>query len=102
MKFKLPNTFSQNQISLARKSGYIPIHDRISNKNSYVRKLTNQHYPRFHLYISESNNEITFDLHLDQNMNRYQNQTAHNADHDSREVKQELIRIYQSIKEFLA
>lgn len=101
MKFKITSKSSQSENYLMRRCGYIPIHDRKSGHDSYVRKLTNQRYPRFHLYLSEISGETIFDLHLDQNINRYNNQTAHNADYNSEEVKQELERIYQTIKQFI-
>ena len=60
--------------------------------------MTNERYPRFHLYLKEENNEIIFDLHLDQSKTVYSGAKAHNADYDSPEVKQELVRIFQEVK----
>jgi len=102
MKFKIPDNFSQNEYYLMRQCGYTPIHDRKSGHDSYIKKLSAQRYPRFHLYVSlTTDKEMVFDLHLDQNVNRYEGQVAHNADYNSAEVKQELTRIYQIIKQFL-
>lgn len=100
MKFRLPNNFSRNVPNLVRKAGYFQIFDQKSGKGSYIRKVGANRYPRFHLYITESEAEVVFDLHLDQSATRYNNQTAHNADYESEEVKQELTRIYQAIKPF--
>lgn len=100
MKFKIPNQLSQNLYSILRETGYLPIHDRLSGKDSYARKISSGHYPRFHLYLEEGK-EIIFDLHLDQNVNRYEGQTAHNADYDSPQVKEELTRIYGFVKKYL-
>lgn len=100
MKFKIKNQLSQTLYAILRETGYQPIHDHKTGKDSYVRKLSSGHYPRFHLYLTEAT-EIVFDLHLDQNVNRYQNQTAHNADHDSPEVKEELTRIYGFVRKYL-
>ena len=102
MKLKLPNNLTQSEHCLARQCGYLPIEDRISGKKSYIRRLTQQRYPRFHLYIYPlGKKEIVFDLHLDQNVNRYKRQKAHNADYESVEVKEELVRIYKIIKQFI-
>jgi hypothetical protein len=102
MKLKLPNDLTQSEYSLARQCGYLPIKDRISEKKSYIRKLSQQRYPRFHLYIYPfSEKETVFDLHLDQNVNRYEGQKAHNADYESAEVKEELLRIYKIAKQFI-
>jgi len=94
MKLRLSNNFSQNIYSLLRKSGYLPIHDRISGKDSFVRTFGKEHYPRFHLYLDETSSEIEFNLHLDQRKTRYEGQTAHGADYDSPEVKNELERVH--------
>ncbi len=85
---------------MLRKTGYLQIKDSISQKTSYVRKLTDQRYPRFHLYIEESPEEVVFDLHLDQAKTRYEGQTAHNADYETPQVKEELTRIYLAISRF--
>ena len=100
MKFRLPNKFTQTVPYLAKRCGYFHITDRKSGHDSYIRKLSSDHYPRFHLYVSESPEEVVFDLHLDQKKTRYEGQTAHNADYESEEVKAELTRIYQTIAPF--
>lgn len=101
MKFRIPNNLSQTPAIIARKAGYLQIKDSISDKISYVRKLTSQHYPRFHLYITENEKEVVFDLHLDQAKTRYKGQTAHNADYETEEVKQELTRFYHVLGQFI-
>ena len=94
MKFKIENRLKQNVYTILRQAGYMPIKDRLSGKESFVRKLTQNRYPRFHLYVSATSSQIIFDLHLDQTVSRYENQTAHNADYESLEVQQELVRIF--------
>ena len=101
MKFKIPNRLRQNPYVILRQAGYMPLHDRLSGKDSYARKLTAGRYPRFHLYLKEDSQEIIFDLHLDQTSSRHENQTAHNADYDSQEVKDELIRLYGFLRNYL-
>lgn len=100
MKFRLPNKFTQNTANIARKCGYFRIVDNKSGQESFIRKLTQNRYPRFHLYISESPEEVVFDLHLDQTKTRYSGQTAHKADYESDEVKAELTRVYQIVAGF--
>lgn len=102
MKFKIENNLTQNVYSILRETGYMPLHDRLTGKNSYARKLSSNRYPRFHLYLQENPQEIIFDLHLDQNINSYEGQTAHNADYDSDEVRQELIRIFGFVRKYLS
>lgn len=100
MKFTITNNLSQNIYTVLRRCGYMPIHDRRSGKDSFSRKLSTGHYPRFHLYLSENSGSLTFDLHLDQNENRYEGQTAHNADYDSDQVKNELESVYNVVSQY--
>lgn len=100
MKFSTKNNFSKSVYAILRECGYRPITDRKTGKQSFSRPLASGHYPRFHLYLNENAEQITFDLHLDQNVNRYQGQTAHNADYDSQEVKNELGTIYNTVLKY--
>ena len=93
MKFRLPNKFNHTPEQMLRSAGYLYIFDKISQQGSFTRKLTGQRYPRFHLYITETSEEVVFDLHLDQSATRYEGQGAHNADYDSEQVKTELTKI---------
>ncbi len=98
MKFKTANNLTHSPENVLRTCSYFPIFDRKTQKGSFVRKITGNRYPRFHLYLKEINNELIFDLHLDQSKNVYTGQKAHNADYESPEVKQELVRIFQEVK----
>ncbi len=98
MKFKVVNNLTYTPDNILRNCGYFSIFDQKNQKKSFVRKLTRNRYPRFHLYLKEDNREVVFDLHLDQNKTIYSGAKAHNADYDSSEVKQELVRIFQEVK----
>ncbi len=98
MKFKIINNLNYTPENILRTCGYFPIFDRKSQKSSFVKKISGNRYPRFHLYLKRIENELVFDLHLDQSQTVYAQQKAHNADYDSIEVKQELVRIFQEIK----
>ena len=101
MKIKFNNNFSHNLLFIMRRAGYQLISDKRQGKQSFVRKLTRYRYPRFHLYLKEKNNDIFFDLHLDQTATRYSNQTAHQGDYESDVVKTELTRIYHIVNRFI-
>jgi len=98
MKFKVTNNLIHSPENILQTCGFFPIFDRRTQKGSFVRKISNNRYPRFHLYLKELTNELVFDLHLDQSGTVYSGQKAHNADYDSPEVKQELTRIFQEVK----
>ncbi|HHX58806.1 MAG TPA: hypothetical protein GX706_03500 [Candidatus Moranbacteria bacterium] len=100
MKFRLPiEKFTNQPTQIVRRAGYFRIFDSKTGHESFIRKLTADRYPRFHLYLMEEDDEIIFDLHLDQRATRYEGQTAHNADYESEEVRTELTRIYSIVKQ---
>jgi hypothetical protein len=86
---------------MLRRAGYFYIFNQKSQQGSFIKKLTTQPYPRFHLYITEKPTEIVFDLHLDQSATRQKGQIAHRADYESEQVKEELTKIYHTVNNFL-
>ncbi len=78
---------------LLRKAGYSPYHDRRTGKSSYTRKLTREFYPRFHLYVMETDKVMTFDLHLDQKKPSYGGTSAHAGEYDGKAVEDEIARV---------
>ncbi len=101
MKFRVSANLSHNLDYIIRQAGYFSIFDKHSKKSSYIRPLSDQRYPRFHLYAQEEEGQVVFDLHLDQSSTRYDKQRAHRADYDSEEVRNELVRIYGVVEKFL-
>ncbi len=92
MKFIIKNTLRDNIINLARKIGYY------FQNGSFVRPLERSGYPRFHLYIEENNNELTFNLHLDQKKPIYKTAHDHAAEYEGKVVENEAERIKQALK----
>jgi len=99
MKFKVSKDLKYSPENILRTCNYFPIFDRRTQKGSFVRKLTQNRYPRFHMYVKEKGDELIFDLHLDQSKTVYSGAKAHNADYDSPEVKTELVRVFAKVKE---
>ena len=99
MRFQIPQSrLRYNLQETLRKCGYFMIQDRRSGKDSYVKRLSqSQHYPRFHLYIDEKDNQLQFNLHLDQKQASYKGQTAHSGEYDDPMVKEEAERIQSLI-----
>jgi len=54
-------------------------------------------YPRFHIYLKtyEKDNEIAFNLHLDQKRPIYKGVSAHSGEYDGKVVEAEAERIKQ-------
>ena len=107
------NQLSDNPTVFMRKAGYAYIHDRHSGRDSYVRRLTGNFYPRLHCYVSEqgashpsdkhgtskggASGQTTFNLHLDQRATRYEGQTAHAGEYDGQIVQEEIDRLQNII-----
>lgn len=89
-----------------RRAGYAIILDRSSGQYSFVRRLSSDHYPRFHLYYDLFKNKegldlISFNLHLDQKKPAYVGYKRHNAEYDSPLVEEEMKRLKSFLLDFL-
>lgn len=76
-----------------RSAGYIYIESRHTGQGSFSRPLGNGHYPRFHIYVNEEENSITFNIHLDQKQASYEGTSAHSGEYDGEVVAQEVQRL---------
>lgn len=95
MKFQIYNK-NYNREHLVREAGYKPIGYTEHQELNAVRPL-GADYPRFHLYVLESPEIITFNLHLDQKKAVYEGATAHGGDYESDVVQGEAQRIKDAI-----
>ena len=86
MKFEIKNP-GGNLLTLLRKAGYFAYQD------SFVRPLERSGYPRFHIYIEEKNDNLIFNLHLDQKRPIYKGSSAHSGEYDSPIIEKEAKRI---------
>lgn len=98
MKFIIKNT-GENIVNLARKIGYYFLKEE-KDELSFVRPLERTGFPRFHLYVKESpdNQELIFNLHLDQKRPIYKGAPAHSAEYEGKVVENETERIKQILK----
>lgn len=87
------NILDQTADQFLRKAGYVYLMDRYTGQESYVRRLGRGFYPRFHLYLEESHEQIVLNLHLDQKQASYEGAHAHNAEYDGETVEAEMSRI---------
>ncbi|MCK5044192.1 hypothetical protein KAR26_00490 [Candidatus Parcubacteria bacterium] len=77
----------ENLYSFMRKCGYTPF------RESYVRTLAAHGFPRFHLYIDETEDQYILNLHLDQKKPSYGKETAHSGEYNGTIVEEEAARI---------
>lgn len=80
-----------------RQAGYAYIRDRHTGQDSFVRRLSKNYYPRFHMYPSHMGENVVFNLHLDQKRVSYDGANAHNGEYDSEVVVREMERLKEII-----
>ncbi len=85
-----------NPSNFLKRAGYSFIVDRQNGKESYVRRLSSGYYPRFHMYVTESEDNIIFNLHIDQQQSSI-SRKRHKSEYDSERVLNELKRLRQLI-----
>jgi len=94
MKFTLKGPFKENIYSLIRQVGYhFQGKDEEKSEIIFVRPASG--YPRFHLYLKKEDNNLIFNLHLDQKKPIYKGTSAHAGEYDSELVKKEAERVKQ-------
>lgn len=101
MKIPFPKAAHYWPRQLIRRAGYGEIANR-QGEISYVRIFGVGGYPRFHVYIEETETGFTLNLHLDQKKPVYAGQTAHNGEYDGAVVEGEARRISAVIGPLLA
>ena len=95
MKFQI-NNHQYNVQELVRRMGYKPIGYSEKHELNCVRPL-GADYPRFHVYLTETPEILTFSIHLDQKKAMYEGATAHSGDYESETVEAEVQRIRDAI-----
>lgn len=82
-----------NPLEALRRAGYFPFRDPKSGEESFVCRLGADFYPRFHLYLAERGDVLTFSLHLDQKHASYGGSHLHNGEYEGEHIEQEMERI---------
>lgn len=98
MKFSIENENKYNLAILLRKIGYKYLGKTEKEELNLVRQLESAGYPRFHIYLKITPEELSFNLHIDQRKPVYKGAPAHNADYEGKVVEQEVKRIKDSLK----
>ncbi|RLC38550.1 hypothetical protein DRH27_01980 [Candidatus Falkowbacteria bacterium] len=87
------NKLSGQAEQFLRQAGYGFIVDRQSGQESFVRRLSRDHYPRLHMYVKEVGEKVEFNLHLDQKKASYPGAHAHSAEYNGAVVEEEIERL---------
>lgn len=93
MKVTYDKSVMHSPLAVLRKAGYSAFTDPQSGEESFVLRLTPEFYPRFHLYVTEKGDEISFSLHLDQKKPSYGSNHAHSGEYDGPTIEKEMRRI---------
>lgn len=107
MKFILAKPLKENIYNLMREIGYHFLGTEKNNELNFIRPLDGGNgYPRFHIYLKEEGDGSTgspqdnliFNLHLDQKRPIYRGTTAHSGEYDGELVEKEAERIKEILK----
>ena len=93
MRLKISKIKLLDPLSSLRHCGYGFLAGRNGNKDSFVKRIHGDLYPRFHLYVEDEGQDWSLNLHLDQKAPVYRGVTAHSGDYDGVAVENEMQRI---------
>lgn len=85
---------------VSKTSGPISLRDKMQSEQgetSYIRRMTNGEFPRFHVYADTKSAGFQVNLHLDQKAPTYGEHTAHSGEYDGQIVEMEGKRIKEII-----
>ncbi len=94
MKLKFSKSVIGNPTVFIRRCGYGEYYDRRMGKTSYMKRARMEDmFPRYHVYFEEHDQEIIFDLHLDQKRPSYEGSSMHAGEYDGTAVEREAAKI---------
>lgn len=82
---------------IMQRFGYARIVSYHTGKESYSKRIYRDHYPRFHVYLKEAGDQLTFSMHLDQKEVSYKGSHMHSGEYDGPLVEQEITALKQFI-----
>lgn len=65
MTFEILKSSISNIALFIKRIGYMQIPSRKEGKASFIRRIHQTDFPRFHLYLSQNESSLLFDLHMD-------------------------------------
>ncbi len=88
----------ENIMSLMRGTGYhFQREDKESSEFVFVKPLARGGFPRFHLYLKKKDNNLIFNLHLDQKRPIYKGAAAHSGEYSGDIIKEEIKKLKEKI-----
>lgn len=93
MQILYPDSANINPLIALRKAGYSHSVDPVTNEESFMIRIGQELYPRFHVYAEPHKGQLKISLHIDQKKAQYAGQKAHNGEYSGPMVERELARI---------
>lgn len=94
MKLRFAKDIIGNAVVFIRRCGYGEYYDKRLRKVSYMKRARiGDMFPRYHVYIVEQDEEVIFDLHLDQKRPSYEGTAMHAGEYEGIAVEKEGARI---------
>lgn len=85
MKLTFEKT-NDSPLNILRRAGYAFLrHDEKTGEMSFVKRVGNAGYPRFHVYVKMLGQGAEINLHLDQKKVSYEGATAHSGEYNAKE-----------------
>ena len=87
MKFVIENP-KMNASALFRRAGYA-FQKRECDEMAFVRKLTDQPFPRFHLFVRMADGKFHVNFHIDHKAASYEGQSMHSGEYEDNKMLEE-------------
>lgn len=83
-------------LNILRRAGYAFLRrDERTGELSFSKRIGNEDYPRFHIYVKDNGKSAEVNLHLDQKKPSYKGSNAHSGEYENNqwlEKEAEIIR----------
>lgn len=100
MNFFLGYPLPDKPETMIRRAGYAEHRDPHSPQTSFTHRLGPEFYPRFHVYIEERADGVSFDVHIDQKKPSYGVGHAHSGEYEGSLVEREVARIQEFVEKY--
>ncbi len=101
MDFIFPEKLKEQPKTCLQRAGYHEFRDPNTDAISYIRRLSADFYPRFHVYLDMTGGKIAAGLHLDQKKPSYGGGTrAHGGEYEGTVVEREVKRLQELIAKY--
>lgn len=78
------NDLNDSSLNVLRRAGYVFLRrDERTGESSFVKRVGNADFPRFHIYVKTVGAGAEVNLHLDQKKTSYGGSIAHSGEYDS-------------------